>query len=208
MLLHLSDQVEMAHALFALYEATGDALYLARLTRLVDATVATLRDPKSGGLFAHTPDPDAAGALAVAPLSLEDNSRFARLLVRLHQVTGSALYRDLALASLQAVAGQAAREQPGLSRGMLEHMLALEALVAPYAVLTIVTPPGDPRGEALHRAALGYYHPTRRIRVDTPTASKYPYPDRPVLYLCTEDSCSLPVTEPTEVAGQATAFSR
>ena len=90
---------------------------------------------------------------------------------------------------------------------MLEHLLALEAAAAPYAVLTIVTPPGDARGEALRRAALGYYHPTRRVRVDTPASSKYPFPGHPVLYLCTEDSCSLPITDPAEVAGQAAAFS-
>ena len=82
-----------------------------------------------------------------------------------------------------------------------------EAPVHLLAALALECAPGDARGEALRRAALGYYHPTRRVRVDTPASSKYPFPGHPVLYLCTEDSCSLPITDPAEVAGQAAAFS-
>jgi uncharacterized protein len=107
------------------------------------------------------------------------------------------------------VAPQAARAGSGgagLTSGLLEHMLALEALSAPYAVLTIVGPADDPRTEALRRAALAFYHPTRRVRADAPAASKYPYPGQPVLYLCTQDSCSLPVTDPNEVAARASEF--
>lgn len=201
---YFNDQVEMADALLSLSQATGDPRYHARLGRLVAATERRLMDHVGGGFFAHTPDPNAVGVFAVPIKSLADNSHWARLQLHLHRVGGDVHHRDVALKTLSAVTPSA--ESVGVGRGIFEHLRALNVATAPYAVLTVVAPQHDAQGLALHRGALRYHHPMRLVHWQTPEQSHYPYPDRAVLYLCSENACSAPIENVSEIAMQADAF--
>lgn len=201
---YFNDQVEMADALLSLSQATGDSRYQVRLERLVAATEHRLMDHAAGGFFAHTPDPNAVGVFAIPIKSLADNSHWARLQLHMHRIGGDVHHRDVALRTLSAVTPSA--DSVGVGRGIFEHLRALNVATAPYAVLTVVAPQHDAQGLALYRGALRYRHPTRLVHWQAPEQSHYPYPDRAVLYLCSENACSAPIENVSEIAPQADAF--
>lgn len=202
-LLYLDDQVQMADALFALHQVTAEPRYWQRLQRLVSAIEGTFLDRQRGGFFAHTKDPHAFGALArvLKPLAL--NSQLARLLVQMTRVSDKTRYQELARSTLDAVKPHSTDPLPG--RGVFEHLRALALMHAPYAALTIVAPRGSTDGAALYAAALRVPQPTRLVRWQAPEESHYPYPGHAVLYLCTQDSCSMPIDNPDSVASETNA---
>lgn len=216
-LFHLSDQVEMGYALLALYTATARADYRARLSALLEATGAELFDSARATFASHTHHDDAVGVFAEPLISLEDNARIARLLLRAAAVTNDDALRERALAVLRALAPQADKllvpsptpdtpDLVALRQGAGDYALALETALAPYAVLTVVGPLEDPRTQALLDSARSYYHPTRLLRHDAPGEGKYPYPGEPVVYLCNDSACSMPVRDPARVAAAADTF--
>ena len=48
--------------------------------------------------------------------------------------------------------------------------------------------------------AFAAHDPQRHVHSVAPAATHYPYPGEAVAYLCTEDSCSLPLNDPTQLA--------
>lgn len=216
-LAHLSDQVEMGYALLALYTATGEVAYRSRLSELLEATTTALFDVARMMFQSHTRHEGAVGVLAEPLFSLEDNARIARLMLRTAAVTHAEGLRERAVAVLGALAPQAGKllfsspiasapDLVGLRRGAGDYALALETALAPYAVLTVVGSFDDARTQALLHSARAYYHPTRLIRHDAPGEGKYPYPGEPVVYLCNDSACSMPVRDPSRVAAAADAF--
>lgn len=216
-LFHLSDQVEMGEALLALYTATAEPAFRARLADLVGATGQALLDPDRSTFESHTPQADAVGVLAEPLISLEDNARMARLLLRAGAVTHDDAMRERGKQILAALSPHAdelvvasptadAPDRVALRQGAGDYALALETALAPYAVLTVVGPASDARTQALLSSARRYEHPTRLVRADAPGEGKYPYPGEPVVYLCNDNACSMPVREPSELAAAAAAF--
>lgn len=205
-MLHLADQAEMANALLTLHDATGNADYLERAKRTVRLVMRELLDLEHGGYFAHTPDPEAAGIFAERRKPLEENATIARVMLRLHHLDGDAAWRDAATAALRSLANR--RGIARLGRKVGEYLLALEALSAPHVIFSVVGPRDRPETAALYRAALHFYEPTRVMELGRPGASRYPYPDEPAIFLCTEDSCSMPVTDPADFAQRAGEFLR
>ncbi len=203
-LLHLADQIWMARALFALYEATGEARY----REAADASLAfmqrELEDAEHGGYFAHTRDPAAVGVFAERRRPLIENGLVARLLIQRHRKTGDAALRTSAERALRAI-GETG-EIPRRGRKVGELLLALEELDAPYAILSVVGPEDDARTAPLFAAALAFYHPTRLVELGRPGSSRYPYPGEPAVYLCTQEACSLPVSDPQRLADAARTF--
>jgi uncharacterized protein YyaL (SSP411 family) len=214
---HLTDQIEMGYALLALYTGTARPAYRARLAALLDATRAVLFDDSRRTFASHTAHNDAVGVLAEPLISLEDNARIARLMLRAGAVTNDEALRERALTVLRALASHAsdlliasptpdAPELVALRQGAGDYALALETALAPYAVLTVVGPLDDTRTQALLVSARGYYHPSRLLRHDAPGEGKYPYPGEPVVYLCNDNACSMPVRDPARLADAANAF--
>jgi hypothetical protein len=200
---HLGDQVEMARALLALYEATGDARYLAETERSVRFIQRELMDEGGGGFFAHTEDPGAVGVFAERRKPLAENGVVARTLLRLSRLTSDRALRDDAAAALRAVSDPSYVREHGRKIG--DYLLALEELEAGYAILSVVGP-DVAATRALHEAALRYPHPLRIVELAQPGRSRYPYPGEPAIYLCTEDACSMPISEPSALAQLADAF--
>jgi uncharacterized protein YyaL (SSP411 family) len=201
-LLHLADQARMLAALLALHEASADRRWLDEASRLADA-LAALRDPESGGFFAHTADPDAVGVFRERLIPIADNAITARALMALARLSDRDDLHEAALASLRACARPA--ELRALGRMIGEYLIALE-LAASSHVLFSVVGPDEPRTRALHSAALRYVDPTRLVELSRPGASRYPYPDEPAVFLCTRTACSMPVTDPLALAPAARAF--
>ncbi len=106
----LQDQVQVAGACVAAYEAGAESRYLAVARDLASVLERTYADPLGGYYDAATPDA-AAPALADRTKSVLDdllpgaNAWAARVLLRLAEATGDAAYRRRAEAALEAFAG-------------------------------------------------------------------------------------------------------
>ena len=201
-LLHLADQAHMLAALLALHQASAEPRWLEEASRLAGA-LEELRDPESGGFFAHTADPDAVGVFRERRIPIDDNAIVARALMALARLTDRDELHAAALASLRACARPG--ELRALGRMIGEYLIALE-LVATSHVLFSIVGPDEARTQALHAAALRFVDPTRLIELGRPGASRYPYPDQPAVFLCTRTACSMPVTDADALAPAARAF--
>ncbi|MCC7540031.1 MAG: thioredoxin domain-containing protein [Deltaproteobacteria bacterium] len=206
-LVHLSDQVEMGRAYLALHQATGErrfhesAIRVARF--LLDARNGLL-DREHGGFFAHSPDPAAVGDLALRRKPLADNAIAARLLLSLARMHGDDAFRIEAERALRAVGR---RDQiRRLGRRVGEYAMALEMLNGPYVRFAVVSGADDEPTRALYRAALGVYEPVRLMERLRPGEGDYPDVGQPAVFLCTQNACSLPVTDGSRFAEAAREF--
>lgn len=200
--LHLADQAWMLRGSLALYEATGDPRWRDRalqLTRFVRRDLAA----EHGGFYAHTEDHQARGVFARRRIPFIENAVIARALVRLAHLTSDDELRSEARRALIAVSDRAYVRSFGRKVG--EYLLALEELEGPHVIVSIVGE-DDERTAALHRAALGWYHPPRIVELGRPGASRYPYPGEPAAYLCTESACSRPVYDASRLVPEARRF--
>jgi uncharacterized protein YyaL (SSP411 family) len=106
----LQDQVQVAGACVAAYQVGGDARYLVVARDLATVLEASYADPLGGYFDAASADP-AAPALADRTKQVFDdilpgaNAWTARVLLRLAEATGDAVYRRRAEAALEAFAG-------------------------------------------------------------------------------------------------------
>ena len=81
--LHLADNAAFGLGLMRLHEATKKEEYLTAAAKIVDFVLRDLGDPRGGGFFASTVDPDAVGVFAVRRKPFEDDVTAIRLLARL-----------------------------------------------------------------------------------------------------------------------------
>jgi uncharacterized protein YyaL (SSP411 family) len=196
--LYFEDQLQMARALLALHEVSGEPRYRVRLGELLDFMCNTFEDAQRGGFFSQTADPDAVGALAGLRKSPADNARAARLFLDMSRRELDATWRERAERTLRSVADRDGLSDDSYALG--EVLLTVEMLLTASVTITIVGPPADPRTQALLRAALASYAANRHVLVTAPETSHYPFPGEPVAYLCSEDACSLPIREGAELA--------
>jgi uncharacterized protein YyaL (SSP411 family) len=200
---YLSDQAYVLAALIALHQATGQARWLSQARALADASVEHLTDA-AGAFVANTPDPALAGLATERSIPLAENGVMARALLRLALLTDQARYHELALRALQGSADRAAITRIGRMAG--EYLMALELAQLGYVRLSIVGPPSDARTEALRRAALALDDPRRVVDVHAPDEGPYPYPGEPSIFVCTSVACSMPITDPDQLASSLSLF--
>ena len=106
----LQDQVQVAAASVAAYNATGRPRYLEVAKNLADVLERDFADPQGGYFDAAVPDASAPALADRTKQVLDDllpgaNAAAARVLLRLAAVTGDAGYRRRARATLEAFAG-------------------------------------------------------------------------------------------------------
>ena len=109
----LEDYAAMALACLDAYEATADLSYFKFARAIADAMIAKFYDPTSGGFFDSQPvsDGDSHGVLSTRRKPLQDsptpagNPMAAIALLRMHDYTGDAAYRDKAEQTLETFAG-------------------------------------------------------------------------------------------------------
>jgi uncharacterized protein YyaL (SSP411 family) len=202
---HLADQAQLLRAFVALHQASGEMEWLERAASLA-AAMQALRAP-DGGWLAHTEDPTLAGtALADRRRPIAENAIAARALLAMARLLDRDELREEATAALRAVA--VLPNLRALGRKVGEYLMALELLSSGHAIAHVVGPRDDPRTLALWRAALAWPDPRRLVELRAPGEGRYPYPGEPSVFLCGEDSCSLPITDPSTLAAAADAFVR
>lgn len=202
-LFYLDDQVQMIRAFDALYNASGEEMWSEASSSTLSFVRERLRDA-NGGFFAHTEDPHAAGIFAQRRKPFVANALLARILIRRSWVSGEEELHTDAANALRVLSAETTIAAQGRDLG--EYLLALEELEAEHLIFTIVGPRDRPQSEMLRHAAVTFYYPARVVESAEPGRGRYPYPGEPALFLCSGESCSMPITLPTEVHEAARAF--
>jgi uncharacterized protein YyaL (SSP411 family) len=197
--LHLTDQVEMGRAYLALAEASADAGMIARADALAQTLRDRFEDKKDGGFFASSLDERAGGVLPPRRKPFEENARAARFLIRLHHFTGEELWTQSAERTLRFFADPAALAEEGRVVG--DYAIALDELAHPPLHLNVVGKPGTKETNALYAAALAVYAPGRMVKFSAP-GEEYPDVGKSAVYVCTDKTCSSPVTDPSKLADE------
>ncbi len=198
-----SDFTAMIRAALALYEATGERAFLDRALAWQSALDRHYADGQGGGYFLTADDAD---GLVVRPKSTTDdalpnpNGLAAQNLVRLAVFTGDDQWRQKADALFDALLPAAAENLYGhlsLLNGLDLRLRAAELVAvgrnaAPFAAAALALPFID------------------RIVLRAPSESDLPpaHPARaafaslagPATLVCVGERCSLPVTQPGEIA--------
>ena len=213
----LDDQAQMALALFAAYETTAEARYLAAARATMEVVV---RDYWDGDAFLDVPRGTTGPGLDVALHPLQDaptpsaNGVAALVLLRLSRVLGTEAHRQIAGHLLEgSVAGLAAH---GLHASAL--FVALDDFLHEPAHVTIIGAPHDPRTAALREAALRSWRPDRVISHHGDGRSDALLPEavqamlvrstEPTAYVCAGAACAPPVRDPAALAETLSTFGR
>jgi hypothetical protein len=203
---YLDDHAFLASALLDLYEATLDRTHLLRARELVAALESRFHDDAGGAYFftAHDEErliarskPGADGSLPAG------NAVAARVLLRLHHLTGEPSYRARGEEILHVYHDQAA-ENPFAYASFVE---ALEFHFDGPAEVVVVAARGAPDGDRLWAEVAAAYLPHRVLvgaepgEADplAPARGRPPVDGRATAYVCRNFTCSPPVTEPADL---------
>jgi uncharacterized protein YyaL (SSP411 family) len=195
----LDDYANMSRAGLALYEATGEARYLARVQSWIAIASRHYADPRGGFFF--TAD-DAESLIARSKNALDQpnpsgNGTIAAVLARLYYLTGDDDYRRAAQATLDAFAG-AARQN------IFGHATLLNAAELLLKGLQIVIVGARDDAAALLAAVYRRNLPNRIVSLIAPgaalppahpAAGKGPIAGKPTAYVCEGPVCSLPLSD-------------
>jgi uncharacterized protein YyaL (SSP411 family) len=203
-----SDFANMIRAALALFEATGQGSYLDQALAWQRAFDAHYANPGNGGYFLTAAD---AEGLVVRPASTSDdatpnpNSIAAQNLVRLAALTGDTQWRAQADRLFDGVLA-------GAADNLFQHAALLNALdLRLHAAEIVVTGPDHAR---FATAALKLPFVSRMIlRAPSATALPAGHPAQAKIaaagsaaFVCVGETCSLPVTDPNEIAAAAAAM--
>jgi len=207
----LEDYADLAGAALDVYEATfaPDALDFGR--RLVDAALEVFWDPEGGGFFHAPAGSDDLIVRGKDPFDQAVPSGTASIctaLLRLHGLTDEARYLDRAETTLRGLGPRVLRI-PSAFGALLG---AMDRYLSGPTQVVLVGAADDPALAELAAVARRRYLPNRvLLRLDpeapagTPGAAllegRRQEEGRATAYVCRNRSCSLPVTDPTSLAG-------
>jgi uncharacterized protein YyaL (SSP411 family) len=210
----LDDYAAMSRASLRLYEVTGRADYLDQAVAWVAVADAQHWDAKSGGYFLTASD---ASDLILRTKPSHDNAMpsgnglMAEVLLRLAILTGERRYAERAEALLAAFSGEIAKNFFPLSTLLNAGELAMRPVQ-----IVILGARGAADTEALIDAVFQTCAPDRVLQSvadagalprSHPAYGKQAKEGRATAYVCIGQTCSLPVTEPGELA-DAMAYDR
>jgi uncharacterized protein YyaL (SSP411 family) len=196
----LSAQVWFGTGLLSLYRATGDEVWLKAANRIAKATLASLYDYEKGGFFATVPD---ATASVIAPRKpLEANGTAASFFYDLWIYTKDDGYVSIAENTIRSVAVPSIIRREGRITG--EFAMALEKVTTAYVEFSIVGNTSHPNSQALFDACRDVFEPRKLLHFEEP--GRYPVRDKPAMYICNPDMCSIPIEDPKQVAKYAADF--
>ncbi len=197
---YLGAQAWMGTALLALYRATGDANWLDHAVTVADAMLVNLYDKENGGFYSAIPDETVAIIPPRKPLEL--NAIAARFVYDLWVYTKNVHYAEIPEATIRAVATPEILRREGRITG--QTALLLEKLTAAYVEFSVVGDPAHEDAQALFNASREIYHPRKLLHFEK--AGRYPSGKEARLYICNPDKCSIPITNPDDVAKYADRF--
>lgn len=199
-----SDHAAMIRAALALFEITSNRDYLEAAVRWQRSLDRHHRDEAGGGYYLSAQDAD---ALILRPRATHDDAvpnhhgLIAENLLRLAVLGGDDSWREAADRLLQATLPRSTKEAFG-------HLSLLNALDLREAMNEIVVVGNDDAAGALFKAALKLPFATRVVaRVvkadalspDHPAAAPLAAVDRSAAFVCRNQTCSLPVTDPDDL---------
>lgn len=202
----LDDQAAMIRAALALFEATGDADYLARATHMV-AVTQTLFADEAGSFFITAADATDLPPAAPRPRHLHDGPTpsgvglMAENYARLFHITGEPAWRT----KLDRLVANFTGDRANL--GASPIMLAAAAMLDAGSAIVILGDPASPDYAALHLAARAAPDPAcivlpMGLRSDLPPS--HPAHGKTAgaqasAFVCRGGVCALPVTKADEL---------
>jgi uncharacterized protein YyaL (SSP411 family) len=200
----LEDYAAMMRAAIALHEATADRQYLSHAESWAETLDRHFWDPLDGGYF--TTADDVRDVIVRTKLASDNatpagNGMAAMTIARLYYLTGRDTYRDRAESTIAAFSGQL--QQNAFS---LATLLSAADFLEHAVQLVVIGDPRDPDLQAFHQAARAISQPNRvtLARQHTtglppthPAAGKLQVDGKPTAYVCTGQTCSLPITSPS-----------
>jgi hypothetical protein len=201
----------MIRAALALFEATGQGAYLDRALAWQRAFDAHYTNPHTGGYFLTADD---AEGLIVRPAATTDdatpnpNAIAAQNLLRLAVLSGQDSWRERADRLFDGILASA-------SENLFAHVALLNALDLRLRGAEIVVTGQGAQAEALLAAAraLPYidrivlYAPTAAaLSASHPAQEKIAAVSGAAAFICVGETCSLPVTEPGQIAEAVAAM--
>lgn len=187
-------------ALLKLHQETGEKRWLHLAVGISKSLLKNLYDHKNGGFWASTP----TGDNPIGPRKpLEDNSVTAQFIYDL-----SVLSKDLSLAGIaektfRSVVSPNVLAREGKATG--ETALLAEKLAAEYVEYSVVTnDPTSEKSRSLHSIGRSIYHPRKIVHYEAP--GRYPSFDEPVVFICSPNRCSLPLSSEEEIRKIAEVF--
>ncbi len=197
----LDDYAAMARAAIILFEITGDSLLVDDAKRWCAILDSHYWDHDNGGYLYTAEDAEAlilrtrTGADNVTP---SGNGTIAGVLARLHHLTGGPAYRDRAEAVLTAF-GAATAHNPMAHATLLNSFESLESMVQ----IIIIGERDHSDTKVLLRHLFETAIPDRLVSVvahtgdlpaSHPAYGKTAIDDRPTVFICVGQTCSLPIT--------------
>ncbi|MDQ8732642.1 thioredoxin domain-containing protein [Bradyrhizobium sp. LHD-71] len=200
-----SDYAAMIRAGLALYEATGEATWLSHAVKWQRTLDAHHADNTHGGYFLTADD---AEGLIIRPHSTVDdaipnhNGLIAQNLIRLAVLTGDDSWRAKADAMFDAIL-------PRATDHLFGHLSLLNALDMRLTSSEVVVVGQGAQAEALLRTARSLPHASRIVlhasdgtglADDHPAKAKLSTVSEAAAFVCRGQVCSLPVTDPADLA--------
>ena len=196
----LSAQVWFGTGLLSLHRATGEKHWLEAALRIGKATLQVLYDDKNGGFFATVPD---ATAAVIAPRKpLEANGTAASFFYDLWIYSKDDSFASVAENAIRGAGQPSIIRREGRITG--EFAMALEKVTTAYVEFSVVGDTGHPNAQALFDAGQKVFEPRKVLHYEEP--GRYPARDKPAMYICNPDMCSIPIDDPQNVARHAAEF--
>jgi uncharacterized protein YyaL (SSP411 family) len=204
-----SDFAAMIRAALALYEATGERAYIKRALAWQDAFDEHYADRDTGGYFLSADD---TSDLLLRPHSTSDdatpnpNAVAAQNLVRLAILAGDDKWRAKADRLMEGILS-------AVERNLFGHVALLNALDLRLRGVEIVATGSDT--ERFAQAALKLPYLDRvvlriasaaNLPASHPAQERLKAADASAAFVCVGERCSLPVTEPSQIAASVAAL--
>jgi uncharacterized protein len=205
---YLGDTLAMTRAFMALYASTGDRLWLGRARESLAFIATHFKNPDGAGFLtsaaptdhAYKPHPERDENLALAKIA-------------------NLVFRYTADESAHAISSEAMRYPvtPQIARQYTAAgtLLADSELSTPPVHLTIVGHKDAPESAELFRIALQFPSGYKRVEWWDKSEGALPNPDvqypelsRAAAFVCTERSCSSPITDPAKLLAKAAALNQ
>jgi uncharacterized protein YyaL (SSP411 family) len=204
-LLYLGDALSMGRAFLALYSITGDAIWLNRAEQTA-SFIADHFSYRSNGTsigFATAANEPSSTLYAPQP-EFDENVSLARFANLLFHYTGNARDRQMAETAMHFISTPDIAQSRLSSVGGL--LLAAQELAADPLHIVVVGGKHDKTAKGLFETAIAYpciYKQMEWFDLHDKSSRRptIPYPDLPqaAAYLCTDNTCSSPVFDKTDL---------
>ncbi len=198
---YLRSQAHFGVALLAMYRVSGEQVWLQSAQQLAAALKLKLEDPKLGGFYAATAE---TGQTIPPRKPLQENGVAARFLYQLGKYTKNPELITSAERAIRAVSLPSLLQREGRVIGDLA--VALETVTSEYVEFTVVGDIGQAQAQSLFDTGRRYYEPRKLLHFEKP--GRYPDLGRPVMFICSQNACSVPIFEPKDIALQADKFAK